>query len=35
MADEDEYQDAFVQADDATLMSAIKQREAQCTPLMK
>ena len=33
--DNDEYQQAFVQVDDTTLIAAIRQREADVTPLLK
>ena len=33
--DDDEYQQAFVQADDSALMAAVQQRDAGVTPLLK
>ena len=33
--DEGEYVESFVQGDDAAIMSAIQQRDAAVTPLLK
>ena len=35
MADEDDYVEAFAQADDGQLTAAIQAREAACAPLLK
>ena len=35
MADDDEYVESFVQADDSVLMAAIQARDAAVTPLLK